>query len=166
MVKSNKATINDFPWITPYTPVIPKLYWDVYSQEERLKWLALEYDRVFHYLSDVAKYINDNDGKFQATVDEINERTKTLETIVDNLVEQLSNITANLPTYDPTQGLYVSSQTSHRNLFRELAVFGARANQMATLTAEEAANTSCLEMAVIGNKTVFGNPEPRVTPQR
>lgn len=50
----------NFPWLTQYTPVIPKLYWDVYSQEERIKWLCLEWDRVYHYLKDVCKQININ----------------------------------------------------------------------------------------------------------
>lgn len=49
-----------FPWITQYTPVIPKLYWDVYSQEERIKWICQEYDRIIHYLYDVCKQTNTN----------------------------------------------------------------------------------------------------------
>ena len=40
--------IHQFPWITEYTPVIPKIYWDVYSQEESYKWLCLEYDKLMH----------------------------------------------------------------------------------------------------------------------
>ena len=39
---------------TQYTPVIPKQYWDVYSAEERIKWLCIEYDRVRNYLDTLA----------------------------------------------------------------------------------------------------------------
>lgn len=43
---------------TEYTPVIPKLYWDVYSQEERIKRLCMEYDKIIHYASMVADETN------------------------------------------------------------------------------------------------------------
>lgn len=49
-----------FPWITQYTPVIPKLYWDVYSAEERMKWLSCEWDRIIHYLLDLCNQTNIN----------------------------------------------------------------------------------------------------------
>lgn len=155
--------INQFPWITEYTPVIPKIYWDVYSQEERYKWLCLEYDKIMHYLADTIKYINDNEGKYDNDIATLYELTKKLGASLDNVIAQLDKIVETLPVYDPTQGKNVTSREAMRNMFRELAVFGARANQMATLTAEQATATTCLEMAVIGNKTVFGNPEPRVT---
>lgn len=41
-----------------YTPVIPKLYWDVYSQEQRLKQLCMNFDKVEHYLDYVAELMN------------------------------------------------------------------------------------------------------------
>lgn len=44
-------------WLA-YTPVIPKFYWDVYSQEERIKYLSLEWDRITHYLVDMCDKIN------------------------------------------------------------------------------------------------------------
>ena len=155
--------INQIPWITEYTPVIPKIYWDVYSQEERYKWLCLEYDKIMHYLAETIKYINDNEGKYDNDIDTLYELTKKLGASLDNVIVQLDKIVETLPVYDPTQGKNVTSREAMRNMFRELAVFGARTNQIATLTAEQAAATTCLEMAVIGNKTVFGNPEPRVT---
>lgn len=49
-----------FPFITQYTPVIPKLYWDVYSAEQRMKWLCMEWDRIEHYLLDLCNQTNRN----------------------------------------------------------------------------------------------------------
>lgn len=43
---------------TQYTPVIPKLYWDVYSAEQRIKQLCLNFDKVEHYLDYVAGMMN------------------------------------------------------------------------------------------------------------
>ena len=50
-------------------------------------------------------------------------------------------------------------------MYRELAVFGARVNQMAQLSAPMAAAHTCLELAVLGNRTIFHNDEPRITPR-
>lgn len=49
-----------FPFITQYTPVVPKLYWDVYSAEQRMKWLCMEWDRIEHYLLDLCNQTNRN----------------------------------------------------------------------------------------------------------
>ena len=43
---------------TQYTPVIPKLYWDVYSAEQRMKMICLNYDKVEHYLDYIAEMMN------------------------------------------------------------------------------------------------------------
>ena len=43
---------------TQYTPVIPKLYWDVYSAEQRLKQLCLNFDKVEHYLDYISTLMN------------------------------------------------------------------------------------------------------------
>lgn len=44
---------------TQYTPVIPKLYWDVYSAEQRMKQLCRNFDKVERYLDYVAKLMNE-----------------------------------------------------------------------------------------------------------
>ena len=44
---------------TQYTPVIPKLYWDVYSAEQRMKQLCMSFDKVEHYLDYIANMMND-----------------------------------------------------------------------------------------------------------
>lgn len=49
---------------TQYTPVIPKLYWDVYSAEQRLKQLCLNFDKVEHYLDYIAKLMNEWNVEF------------------------------------------------------------------------------------------------------
>lgn len=43
---------------TQYTPVIPKMYWDVYSAEQRMKQLCLNFDKVEHYLDYIANLMN------------------------------------------------------------------------------------------------------------
>ncbi len=44
---------------TAYTPVIPKVYWDVYSQEQRIKWLFCNTDKLQHYMDYIAELTNE-----------------------------------------------------------------------------------------------------------
>ena len=48
---------------TTYTPVIPKMYWDVYSQEERIKRLLKDHDKLVHYASYLAENIQTLDNQ-------------------------------------------------------------------------------------------------------
>lgn len=153
-----------FPWITEYTPVIPKMYYDVYSAEERIKTICMEYDRICHYLTDLANHLNDTDVTTETKINTINAHLTALDKITTELKTAFDQITDNLPVYNPTTGKYENSTKTNRDLYRELAVFGARTNQLAALTAEQAAQHTCLETAAIGNYTIFGNKEPRVTP--
>ena len=60
---------------TQFTPTIPKMYWDVYSQEQRIKELCCKYNKAEQYLDFVAKLTNDWVGKYtdevQAALDEL-----------------------------------------------------------------------------------------------
>ena len=71
---------------TDYTPVIPKLYWDVYSQEERLKKLCIEYDRLCAYANYLAEHINDALDEVKKYIDEI----ETIKTELENSKTRLT----------------------------------------------------------------------------
>ena len=43
---------------TAFTPTIPKMYWNVYSQEQRIKDLSVNYCKVEQYLDMVAEQTN------------------------------------------------------------------------------------------------------------
>lgn len=55
---------------TQYTPVIPKLYWDVYSAEQRMKQLCRNFDKVEHYLDYVATLMNEWNIEFSEEMQE------------------------------------------------------------------------------------------------
>ena len=150
---------------TKYTPVIPKFYWDVYSAEQRIKEICLILDKSLHYLDEIVSAQNNINNNTDKQLEMLEKLTTAMNENIEEIQKALNELTlGRLLMYDPTQGKYTDSKETTRNMFRELAVFGARVNQMATLTTAQAAATTNLEMAVIGNKTVFGNPEPRVTP--
>lgn len=73
---------------TQYTPVIPKLYWDVYSAEQRMKQLCKNFDKVEHYLDYVAEMMNEWNIEFS---DEIRAEFEAMwYAIHDEYKEQIS----------------------------------------------------------------------------
>lgn len=85
----NAAIPSYWGW-TQYTPVIPKLYWDVYSQEERIKRLCMEYDKLTHYSSMLADAINDIDSNVNEAIANLEAKvTEQLEEQNKKIIEQL-----------------------------------------------------------------------------
>lgn len=58
---------------TQYTPVIPKLYWDVYSQEERIKALCKEIDKLCAYANTLGIQLNWNTEEIERLYNEFEE---------------------------------------------------------------------------------------------
>lgn len=73
---------------TQYTPVIPKIYWDVYSQEQRIKNLCLSFDKVEHYLDYVAEEMNSWNIEFSEEIEQ--EFADMWQAIHDEYEEQLN----------------------------------------------------------------------------
>lgn len=69
-------------WATQYTPVIPKFYWDVYSQEERLRLICLELDRL-------RAYINYMFCELEKLFEELDEAIKAAEELAEQLAAKL-----------------------------------------------------------------------------
>lgn len=62
-----------FPYYSAFTwatPTIPNLYWNAYSQEERIKNLCMEYGKMKAYLDAMADTLN---SQYQ-TIEEINDK--------------------------------------------------------------------------------------------
>ena len=50
---------------TDYTPVLPKLYWDVYSQEERIHAICEALDKLVAYANKMAAALNITDAELE-----------------------------------------------------------------------------------------------------
>ena len=70
---------------TAFTPTIPKMYWNVYSQEERIKDLCCQYKKAEQYLDFVAKLTNDWVGEY---TDEVQAKLDELEYLLWNGLEK------------------------------------------------------------------------------
>lgn len=90
---------------TQYTPVIPKLYWDVYSAEQRMKQLCMNFDKVEHYLDYMAETLNDWGIEFSdelnaqltAMWDEVHSGYRdAIETWIRNDLPNIISVAANM----------------------------------------------------------------------
>lgn len=127
------ATIPSYWGWTSYTPVIPKLYWDVYSQEERIKRLCREYDKLTHYASMLATRLNelssnvetvlaDYEAKLTAQLAEQNELVEQeLANMRQYIDRKFDEFAAGEQTYDVTTGEYRPSIQAMRRLFQALS---------------------------------------------
>ena len=70
---------------TAFTPTIPKMYWNVYSQEERIKDLCCQYKKAEQYLDFVAQMTNDWVGEY---TDEVQAALDELERLLWNGIEE------------------------------------------------------------------------------
>lgn len=149
--------------VWPYTPVIPAFYWNAKSTEEIIKYLAREYDRITSYFDELTNAINNLSAEVQTFETDIENRVSTMEQSLATLLDNLERVGDKMIIYDPTKGAYVDSKIAMRNMYRELAVFGARVNQIANKSVEDMAKHRTDETAAVGNLTIFDAATPRVT---
>lgn len=148
-----------------FTTVQPFSYRDTLTVLGYVQEVAAHIDELREQLDNLAK---DEDADMEAIngiLGEIAQWRSSVDTALDDLERRLDRYQASTLTYNPTTGRYEDSKNANRDMYRELAVFGARVDQMATLTCAQAAEHSNLEFAVIGNKTIFGDDDPRITPR-
>ena len=149
--------------VWPYTPAIPAFYWDAKSTEEIIKYLACEHDHITAYLEQLANAVNALNANVQTFEDDVENRVSAMENTVEKLLDALEHVGDKMIIYNPTRGAYMDSKTAMRDMYRELAVFGARVSQMADKTVDDMATHRTDETAAVGNLTIFGNAPPRVT---
>lgn len=62
-----------FAAFTNYTPTVPKLYWDVYSQEERIKAICENLDKIVAYCNAMGIEINASADEIEKLLSEFEE---------------------------------------------------------------------------------------------
>lgn len=144
---------------------VPFTYRDGLTTLQLIERLRHNLDALQAYVDKVKEWAKSESDKTDVKISEINEHLTSVDVQLEDIISKLGKLEITNDVYDVTQGRYVDSVDAMRNTYRELAVFGARVNQMAQLSVPMAAAHSCLEFAVLGNKTIFHNDEPRITPR-
>jgi hypothetical protein len=148
-----------------FTTVQPFSYRDTLTVLGYVQEVAAHIDELREQLDNLAKDEDADVDAINGILEEVAAWRSSVDTALDDIERKLDGYQASALVYNPTTGRYEDSKNTDRDMYRELAVFGARVDQMATITCAEAAEHSSLEVAVIGNKTIFGNDEPRITPR-
>lgn len=150
--------------VWPYTPAIPAFYWNAKSQEEIIKHIACEIDHITAYLDEII--VTD----INKTLADYDTRIKNIEAYINNyavaiaqLQEQIGHIGDTQLVWNVTKGEYTDSKTALRDLYRELAVYGARVTQIADISTDKLAEHRTDETSAVGNLTIFNDTTPRVT---
>lgn len=148
-----------------FTTVQPFSYRDTLTVLGYVQEVADHVDELREQLDNLAKDENADIEAIKQMVAGFNEQFERINKTLDDLEKQVGQYEDSSLTYNPTRGKYEDSKNTNRDMYRELAVYGARVNQMAQLSVPMAGAHTCLEFAVLGNKTIFHNEEPRITPR-
>lgn len=86
--------LTPFPAFTSWTPVIPKMYWDVYSVEQRMKAICERLCKSEAYMDYVARTINDYTRELDEEVE------KVLAEVREEMRELDEQLRADMATLD------------------------------------------------------------------
>lgn len=148
-----------------FTTVQPFSYRDTLTVLGYVQEVADHLDELRESVDDLAKDENADIDAINKTLAQVAAWQDSVNSTLDDLTAKVDQYQTSALTYNPTTGRYEDSKNADRDMYRELAVFGARVDQMATMTTEQAAQHDCITWAVLGNREIFGNEEPRVTPR-
>lgn len=149
--------------VWPYTPVIPAFYWNAKSTEEIIKYLACEYDHITAYFDKIATDINNTLADYDTRIKNIESHIHDNAIAIAQIQEQIEHIGNTQLVWNVTKGEYTDSKTALRELYRELAVYGARVAQVANINTDKLAEHRTDETPTVGNLTIFNDTTPRVT---
>lgn len=148
-----------------FTTVQPFSYRDTLTVLGYVQEVAKHLDQLRESVDDLAKDENADVDAINKVLAQIVAWQTSVDAALDDLAKKVDQYQTSALTYNPTTGRYEDSKHTDRDMYRELAVFGARVDQMATKTAAEAAQHDCITWAIVGNHDIFGSKEPRVTPR-
>ncbi len=149
-----------------FTTVQPFSYRDTITVLGYVQEISDHLDQLREQLDNLAKDENADMDAIAKILGQIKTWQDSVDGTLDDLTAKLDRYQCSALTYNPTTGRYEDSKNTARDMYRELAVFGARVDQMATMTTAQAAQHDCITWSVVGNREIFGNDEPRVTPRR
>lgn len=116
---------------TQYVPEIPKLYWDVKSQEQRIKMICCEIDKLTKYSETVADAVNGIEGNVQEQLsDQLAEVEQRLQELREEVFSLVRDLTAGALQWDVQHGNYQSTVEAQRDMFRDVTVHGITVQQL------------------------------------
>lgn len=157
------ATVPRFHSIIRVPTSVPFTYRDGLSALQLIECLKHNINVLCEFLESVKEWCEDEAGKTDEEITAINNHLASIDLNIEDILSKLGNLDITNNVYDVTQGRYVNSVDAMRNIYRELAVFGARVAQIENITVDELADHTTDDVSAVGNLTIFGDSVPRVT---
>ena len=157
------ATVPRFHPIIRVPTSVPFTYRDGLSTLQLIEYLKHNVNVLCEFLEHVKEWCEDEAGKTDEEITAINNHLASIDINIEDILSKLGNLDITNDVYDVTQGRYVNSVDAMRNIYRELAVFGARVAQIENITVEELAEHTTDDVSAVGNLTIFRDSVPRVT---
>lgn len=157
------ATVPRFHPIIRVPTSVPFTYRDGLSTLQLIECLKHNIDVLCEYVENVKKWCEDEANKTDEEITAINNHLASIDINIEDILSKLGDLDITNDVYDVTQGRYVNSVDAMRNIYRELAVFGARVAQIANITVDDLAAHTTDDVSAVGNLTIFGDSVPRVT---
>ena len=148
---------NEVPTSVPFT------YRDGLTTLQLIECLRHNLDALRTYVNQVKEWAESENDKTDAEISEINAHLTSVDMQVEDILSKIGGLDITNDIYDVTQGRYVNSADAVRNMYRELAVFGARVAQVENITVDELAAYTTDEVSAVGNLVIFNDATPRVT---
>lgn len=124
-----------------YTPTIPKLYWDVKSQEQRILNLFQLLDKLIAYTDYVAKMVEEEIQGY-ASKEEMAEFKAQVEEEIKALSKIINNLAQGTLQWDVQHGMFNNTVDAQRDMFNDVTIHSvpiSTINEM-DMTVEQLAN--------------------------
>lgn len=116
---NSNGQIPPFWGFSAFTPTIPKLYWDVKSQEQRILNLFDLLNKLVCYTDEISSSLNDLET---VSPDEFSIYRKNIKILLDDMKSDIDNLSIGSLAWDVTHGEYKPSKEVQRNLFNDITV--------------------------------------------
>lgn len=133
-------------WSTISPPVVPKLYWDAYSQEERIKRICMRINSIEGYLNYLQNAMQQFESEIRAELTKLMSEVRAelaraiadmrrfVEVNINDMREWVEAQTFSMNVWDVTTGTAISSVEAMRRLFFDVTVHGTTVQELADST--------------------------------
>lgn len=148
-----------FVGFTAFTPEIPKLYWDVKSQEQRIKDLCMQFHKAVCYMDAIAKQVNGLSTEIEQTLADFKQQVSeqlaaqdakvaeqlaaqdakveaALQDMREYIDSKFAEYAQGLLMWDVTTGRYRPSVEATRRLFQALSYDHTGPRQLVSVCAQ------------------------------
>lgn len=137
------GTMFPMPWwggFVTSSPVIPELYWNVYSAEQRWKMIACDIKKMVEYINQQTANINDLDARQienDQTIASLNTQIQALKTEMSEfeayINDLIKDITAGAEQWNIADGTYKPTKVAQRNMYNLVTPHAYSCGEIAVL---------------------------------